>query len=244
MSFFEIRVYGDESYAQPGYGGRTYTTYPFVIAGYVGKVKEWKRFEKEWHRILKAEQKRNASFPGYFHMSDCEGGYKDFDYLDLKTDDGRKERDRLQTVFIDALNRFDVYGVVAGCPQADIARIRDELARYREPGDREVQELITPYLFALEMFFNAMCRRLVGHEDKQVSFVMDQELELEARAQRVRARLVANIQYANRDRLGPLTYCGKKHAVSLQVDDILVYDAMHNIRDTHVNLCQLACIER
>lgn len=224
MSFLNLTAYCDESYA---HRESAHVVKPFIIAGYIGRRKIWKAFEREWRRLLKAEK-----LP-YFHMADCEGAAgKLFGHIDLKTEAGRRERDRLQTVFIDAINRYQVYGVAVGVPQGDMAALHDELAQFRPPLPGQKQSMVTPYMFALEVCFNAMIARLKGvDESERLAFVFDQQQEYEGRAHALRAHLVENDLYPNANRLGPLTYDDKKLAVPLQAADILAYEVMREIRD-------------
>jgi hypothetical protein len=234
MSFFT--AYCDESYTK---AGAAYLDQPYIIAGYIAPTKTWKKFDAEWKRLLHGEQ-----LP-YFHMADCEGGYTDlFGHLDLRTPTGRAERDRLQRVFIGAINRFEIYGVAAGIPLSHFCQIRDALTKYVVVGSGESKEFLTPYLFAFQGCLSAVLRRLKGHEEKEVAFIFDRQNEFEARAQRARTTLVNDPNYRHAGRLGPLTYCDKKEALALQAADILAYEVMREMRDPSLKRWQRELLDK
>jgi hypothetical protein len=237
MAFFELRAYCDESYANPT--DDRHVAQPFVIGAYVGPVKTWKKLEREWKRLLRKE-----NLP-YFHATEVESGWGDvFGYL--KDDD--KERERLQQLFYNVVNRFEIYAVVSGVPQEEFGRLYSALAPYKLPvpvgKKKKLKPMVTPYLFALEGCFHAVFARLVGHEEKQVGFIFDQEDDHEARAQIVRNQLATSSVYANAHRLGRLTYQSNKIAVALQVADLVAYECMREIREPNSDRWQLRLLEK
>lgn len=147
-------------------------------------------------------------------------------------------------MFIDAINRFDIYGVATGIPQAHFPSVFEALSKYVEPTPDNEGPVLTPYLFAFTSFINAICRRLKGHEEKQFAMIFDQLAEVEASAQRTRARLVNNPKYEGSSRVGPLTYCDKKMTLPLQAADILAYEVMREIRDPALRRWQRALLDK
>ncbi|MGZ5442196.1 MAG: DUF3800 domain-containing protein [Thermoanaerobaculia bacterium] len=229
MAYFQLKAFCDESYADVA---GDYTDKPFIIGGLISYTREWKKFDREWTRLLKAER-----LP-YIHMADLDAGYDVYRGLD------EAERNRIQRVFIEAINRFDVHGVVAGITQDDFPRLFEKLAPYRPPLPGQKQAMLTPYLFSLEACFHAMFARLKGHEEKQLVFVFDRQNEYEARAQTVRSWLANSDSYVHSARLGPLTYCDKRVCIALQAADVVVYECMRELRDPHEKRWQLALLER
>lgn len=224
MAVLSIKAFCDESYAQDIARDK-----PFVIAGYLGRARDWMEFEGYWNLALKRE-----GLP-FFHMADCEN--KHGEYSDME----QRERERLQRVFIGIITKFKVMGVAAGVSQDALLEARKELSKYVvDRGGRRYK--IEPYLFAFELCLNRMAayvESLPPHE--QIAFVFDEQNEFEGKAHKARNLLATREEYRNRHRI-VFTYDTKTKSgfVPIQAADILAYEVMRELRDPGTTRWQMA----
>lgn len=182
----------------------------YVVAGWVGRVGQWKRLEKKWKQALWKEGLDE------FHMADCEGGYGKFAGID------RPERERLQRRFIDIINDHEVYGGMGVIVLADFNALLPRLKKAR----KHEKYGGSPYLMAFEWCIVEMRQQASTYPaGEQINFVFDRQKEFQGRAKELYDQALQMPELSFHSRLGSLSFASRRDVVSLQAADILAYEA-------------------
>jgi hypothetical protein len=227
-----LRAYLDES---GSYGD----TRVLAVAGYIATPAEWRRLELDWDLAMREFGLRNG-----FHMTDFE--CRQGEFKKLSNDD----RARLIARLVDLILRRNMRGFGSAVLLSDY----DVVA----PSDRD-GILRSPYLLCFEHCVREMASLAAWQSDRtgnspeadKVKFICDQHSQYSRPAVRRYNGLKMDERWANRKRLGPISFESSRTNMPLQVADILAYEAFKHIdnsryseRRVRVSVRRLARVEK
>jgi hypothetical protein len=196
----EYSLYFDESYTHPP-APRVYT-----IAGYVSADAQWKKFQKEWRRILEAEGIE------YFHMVDFQAVKQPYDAW------SKDKRARFLASLHAIIHKRTLMSFSTTADMVEFESLTPEQKKI----------LINPHIFAA-----LNCMKAVGFwaAESILNHPMAYTFELGSHYQGQLKTLLANLSDEDRFffRFGSLTFADKKLTRPLQAADMVAYESTKEI---------------
>lgn len=206
----DLRAYCDESV--------THDQAPniFCIAGWVAHATEWRDFDKEWRRALKAESLTE------FKAAQCAGGrgeYKGRSHADCHRTWRRFASilREMRTVGFGTIIDLDAYDGLANVFKAK-----------RKPKYHD------PYYLAFQQQIETMALRMAKmRRTERLSVFFDQmsESKADARAKLLYDQLKLSRKLTFVARLGSLTLDDSKHSPGVQAADLLAFEVRRHFRE-------------
>ena len=193
-------LYFDESYTHPP-APRVYT-----VAGYVATDVQWKKFQREWRKILDAEGIE------YFHMVDFQANNLPYGAWSID------KRARFLASLHAIIHKRTLMSFSTTADLAEFERLTHEQKKI----------LVNPHVFAAKN-----CMKAVGlwAAESIVNHPMSYVFELGSQYQGKLRTLLSSLPDEDRGwfRFGSLRFADKKSTRPLQAADIVVYESMKDV---------------
>ncbi len=191
-----------------------------AVAGLIGGEKNWKKFDREWRKVLEA-----LDVP-YFHAVECEHGKGEFYGLDV----ARRGRivDRLVGVILDSPLQPCAYGVV-------VPHFNEMSLDFRTHFTNGHPDI--PYYLCLYHTFVSESHAADDlPQSEQVYFLFEKQDEFEADARAAFDEFKKGPHWPNHYRLGECQFISKEEDYKypgLQAADLLAYEMYRHLDNRH-----------
>ena len=193
-----------------------------AVAGLVGPEKAWVKFDRNWMKVLQAE-----NIP-YFHAVDCERGKDEFYGLDVMK--RGKIVDRLVQVIMDSPLEIYSYGLV----KPHFTAWNEDDRKHFTLGNSD-----NPYYLVLDFLFVCSSHAVDGLDKaEKIEYIFEQQDEFENEATRIFKELRAGPHWPNHVRLGDIHFpeSTPENLIKypgMQAADLLAYETFRHLDNKH-----------
>jgi hypothetical protein len=201
-----LHAYCDESYT-----GDLKTTPVYVVAGFIGRAREWELFESLWRQTMKELRIEHIGC----HASDCANGAGP--YRGMRVD----RRNEIQYRLIVDIVAAKLSGVAA---VVDMNAYRAHKVELHSLVPKNRRQHYTPHVLAFGQCVDQMCEWTKKVTNDPLTFIVDQNAA--GRAVKTAFDIARKNQaYPCRKRLATYTEADRIRVVGLQAADMLAYAA-------------------
>jgi hypothetical protein len=197
----DYTIYWDESYSHPP-EPRAYT-----VAGYLSTAVHWKKFQKEWRRVLESEGIR------FFHMVDFQACRPPYDSW------SKEKRVKFLRSLHDIVHKRTILSFVTTADLDDFDKLTPE----------QQCELVNPHVFSAKNCMKAVgfwaAESIINHQ------IIDYVFEQSPQDKKLRKLFTEGLTEEDRwfFRMASLTVADKRIMSPLQAADMLAYEANKEI---------------